>query len=506
MVQRVPKPFLEGSSADDFNLHGFVPHPMKETLHPRGRMAEILIVDDDIMLAEMLTGYLQRAGHRAASAATLATGLDMAAGGHYEVIFLDVQMPDGNGLAALPRFAEVVSGPEIIIMTGSGDPDGAEKAIQSGAWSYLEKPHVLRDLLLPLTRALQYREERKKINHIPVALKRDAIIGRSPALLQCLDQLATAAASEASVLLTGETGTGKELFARAIHDNSNRADRAFVVVDCASLPETLIESTLFGHIKGAFTHADRTTSGLIKTAHGGTLFLDEVGELPERVQKTFLRVLQEHRFRPVGATREEHSDFRLVAATNRDLDWLASRGLFRSDLLYRLRSLTLHLPPLRERKEDIRPLARHFLNRLCDRARIDSKGIADELFESLLIHDWPGNVRELQQTMEQVFASGIHLPTVFAYHLPDHIRVRMAVAALKEPSPVIAFRGPTMQNGPLPTWKDFRTEQEQFYLRSLHGITCGDIKEMCRLSGLSRARLYQLLSLHRIGPARHLPD
>lgn len=468
-------------------------------------MAEILIVDDDTMLAEMLAGYLQRAGHRATSAATLAAGLEMAAGGHYEVIFLDVQMPDGNGLATLPQFAEVASRPEIVIMTGSGDPDGAEMAIRSGAWSYLEKPHILRDLLLPLTRALQYREEKKRISQIPVVLKREAIIGTSPALLQCLDQLAKAAASEASVLLTGETGTGKELFARAIHDNSNRADRAFVVVDCASLPETLIESILFGHVKGAFTHADRTASGLIKTAHGGTLFLDEVGELPERTQKTFLRVLQEHRFRPVGATREERSDFRLIAATNRDLDRLASQGLFRSDLLYRLRSLTLHLPPLRERKEDIRPLARHFLNRLCDRARIDSKGIADELFESLSIHDWPGNVRELQQTMEQVFANGIHLPTVFAYHLPEHIRVRMAVAALKEPSRALPTPTPTRQTTPLPTWKDFRTEQEQFYLRYLHQTANGDVKEMCRLSGLSRARLYQLLSLHRIDPDRHRP-
>ena len=466
-------------------------------------MADILIVDDDPMLAEMLTGYLQRAGHHTASASTLTAGLEMAAGGHYEVIFLDVQMPDGNGLAALPLFAEVASGPEIIIMTGSGDSDGAKKAIQSGAWSYLEKPHILRDLLLPLTRALQYREEKKKISHIPVALKRDAIIGTSAALLQCLDQLAKAATSEANVLITGETGTGKELFARAIHDNSCRSDRTLVVVDCASLPETLIESTLFGHVKGAFTHADRTVSGLIKTAHGGTLFLDEVGELPERVQKTFLRVLQEHRFRPVGAIKEEHSDFRLVAATNRDLDQLASRGFFRPDLLYRLRSLTLDLPPLRERKEDIRPLARHFLNRLCDRARIDSKGIADELFDSLSIHDWPGNVRELQQTMEQVFANGIYLPTVFAYHLPEHIRVRKAVATFKEPSPGISILKPPLQTTPLPSWKDFKTEQEHFYLRYLHGVACGDIKEMCRLSGLSRARLYQLLSLHHVGPDRH---
>jgi len=462
-------------------------------------MANILIVDDDTMLSEMLIGHLERAGYQATAAATLGDGVELARQGSFDVIFLDVQMPDGNGLKAFSRFAAVASKPEIIIMTGSGDPEGAKKAIQSGAWSYLEKPHILSNLLLPLTRAMQYREEKKKISVIPVALKRDTIIGRSLCLSHCLDQLAKAATSEASVLITGETGTGKEVFARAIHDNSNRSGQAFVVVDCASLPETLIESTLFGHVKGAFTGADRTAAGLIKMADGGTLFLDEVGELPERIQKTFLRVLQERWYRPVGAAQEEHSDFRVIAATNRNLDQYVDQGRFRSDLLFRLRSLPLHLPPLRERKEDIRPLTRYFLARLCDRAKVGSKGIADEVFDDLMAYDWPGNVRELQQTLEQVFANAVHHPTLFAYHLPEHIRVCKTLERIAaEPSPGQAVALAHLAEPCPAPWKDFRAEKEKEYLLHLINCTKGSIREMCRVSGLSRARLYQLLNLHRL--------
>lgn len=465
-------------------------------------MAAILIVDDDTMLCEMLSAHLARADHFVKTVVTLREALPLAQQGNFDVIFLDVQMPDGNGLEWFPRFADTPSKPEIIIMTGSGDPDGAKKAIQSGAWSYLEKPHVLKNLLLPLTRALEYREEKKKIELVPVALKRDAIIGRSLVINNCLDQVARAAAGEANVLITGETGTGKEVFARAIHDNSNRTGQPFVVVDCASLPENLIESTLFGHIKGSFTGADRTVTGLVKMAHGGTLFLDEVGELPERIQKTFLRVLQERSFRPIGATKEEQSNFRLLAATNRDLAKNAADGSFRPDLLYRLRSLSLHLPPLRERREDIRPLCRYFLARLCDRAKISSKGISDEFFESLMAHDWPGNVRELQQTLEQVFANAIHHPTLFAYHLPEQIRVCKALKGFaRDQRKHTAPPSPPPLDQACPTdWKSYKAEQERNYLQHLFLFTQGNIMEACRVAGLSRARLYQLINLYDLSP------
>ena len=471
----------------------------------RSKMANILIVDDDLMLAEMLAGHLNRAGHQAKIAATLTQGIDEARSNTFDLIFLDVQLPDGNSLDVFSHFSEVQSKPEIIIMTGSGDPDGAKKAIQSGAWSYLEKPHVLRNLLLPLTRALQYREEKKKIGVIPVALKRDAIVGKSPCMINCLDQLAKAASSDASVLITGETGTGKEVFARAIHDNSNRSQQAFVVVDCASLPENLIESTLFGHIRGSFTGADRAASGLVKMAHGGTLFLDEIGELPERIQNTFLRVLQEHRYRPIGSTAEEYSNFRVVAATNRNLEEKVAAMTFRSDLLFRLRSFSLHLPPLRERKEDILPLTRYFLGRLCDRLKISYKGIADEFFEYLMAYEWPGNVRELQQTMEQVFANAIHHPTLYAYHLPEYIRVYMTLEGMQTEPAKMQADDTSRQNTPLP-WKDFKAGLEKEYMQRLLDFSRGSVKEACLISGLSRARLYQLINLHATSATKQSLD
>lgn len=239
--------------------------------------ADILVVDDDRTLCGMLVEHLRCSGQRADGANTLKDGLRLARDRAYDVIFLDVQMPDGNGLEYLPQFRAVPSTPEVIIITGKGDPNGAQQAISSGAWSYIEKPHVVRDLLLHLTRALQYREEKKRIRTVPVALKRDMIIGGSRQIRTCLDQTAKAAGCDTSVLITGETGTGKEIFARAIHENSHRAAGGFVVVDCASLPENLLESTLFGHTRGAFTGADQAKEGLIHHADGGTLFLDEVG-------------------------------------------------------------------------------------------------------------------------------------------------------------------------------------------------------------------------------------
>jgi two-component system NtrC family response regulator len=322
----------------------------------------------------------------------------------------------------------------------------------------------------------------------------------------CLDFVAKAAIGDASILLTGETGTGKEVFARTIHDNSPRASHPFVVVDCASLPENLIESTLFGHVKGSFTGAERTTNGLVKMAHGGTLFLDEVGEMPLRIQKTFLRVLQEHRFRPVGDSKEEYSNFRLIAATNRTLDVEVENGAFRADLLFRLRSLTLHLPSLRERKQDIRELTLFFLKRLCVLHKMSNKGIDDELIEYLLAYDWPGNVRELQQTIEQVFVNALHYPTLYAFHLPEHFRVRKTLASMTTaPLPALlpADIDTKPPGGPPSSWKDHKAASEYQYLKHLLAFTHGDIREACRVSGLSRSRLYQLINQYNLtGPER----
>jgi len=461
-------------------------------------MGKVLIIDDDEMMCKAMSTLVKQTGHYVTYALTLNHGLEQASAEAFDVVFLDVWMPDGNGLDLLPKIKETLSTPEVIIITASGDPDGAELAIRSGAWDYIEKTSSIKEMMLPLIRAFQYRQE-KLLKMAPVALKREGIIGNSPKMKACFDLMAQAAVSDANVLIVGETGTGKELFAQAIHDNSPRADKGFVVVDCAALPETLVESVLFGHKKGAFTGADMTQEGLIDQADGGTLFLDEVGELPLAIQRAFLRVLQERRFRPVGGKRERESNFRLVAATNRDLDQMTERGEFRKDLLFRLRSLTIELPALRERLEDIKDLARFHVTRLCDRYGVETKGFSSELFEVLTSYDWPGNIRELFNVLDGALTLAGSESVLFSMHLPMHIRVRMVRGSVnKEKSGIDTFKEGGDPAGQIPALRDFRQSLERQYLQDLISLTGRNIKQACRISGLSRSRLYQLLAKHNI--------
>ncbi len=460
-------------------------------------MARIIIIDDDELLCETLIDLLTRKGHTVSSAFTISEALEKCATEPFDVVFLDVRMPDGDGLKIIPELKKAPSDPEIIIMTGQGDPGGAEIAIKSGAWCYLEKSSITRELILPLTRALQYREE--KARTIPLrVLRREQIIGSSPQLNKSLDLLAKATGSDVNVMITGETGTGKEVFASTIHNNSPRAEEgSFVVVDCAALTETLVESILFGHAKGAFTGADRQNTGLILQADKGTLFLDEIGELPLSVQKSFLRVLQERSFRPVGGSTEEKSDFRLIAATNRDLDAMTESGRFREDLLYRLRSLVIDLPPLRERGGDIFELASYFVNMLSLRYGQKRKNFSPEFIEALNSYRWPGNVRELFQAMDRVFATAIDSPTFHTTHLPEEIRIDLAKSSLKGGHHHYADGWDGYRTNGLTSWKEYKYEVEYDYLQRLLALTDNNITEACRISGLSRARMYQLISKHK---------
>jgi two-component system, NtrC family, response regulator len=464
-------------------------------------MAAILIIDDDDLMCQSLSHVAQRRGHEVTCVHTIGAGLEKAACEPFDVVFLDVRMPDGNGLDILPRIREVPSAPEIVIMTGFGNPQGAELAIKSGAWDYIEKGSSAKEITLSLVRALEYRRQKQgegeKRN--VVALKRDEIVGTGPKLKECLDLVAQAAACDAGVLITGETGTGKELFARAVHYNSRRAAGNFVVVDCAALPETLIESLLFGHEKGAFTGAEQAREGLIRQANGGTLFLDEVGELPLSMQKAFLRVLQEHRFRPVGSQREVESDFRLVAATNRNLEQLARKGEFREDLLFRLRSFCIELPPLREHPEDVKALARHHLDRLCDRYGLAAKGFSPEFLKTLGAYSWPGNVREFVNALERTVTAAHFEPILFPQHLPSHIRIQVTQALVRHGAPT---EERSAAKPGVPKLHDFRetvyAQAEKQYLCDLMSLTGSDITKACQLSGLSQSRLYALLKTHEL--------
>jgi len=324
-------------------------------------------------------------------------------------------------------------------------------------------------------------------------LKRDTIIGNSPQITACLDQVAQAAGCDASVLITGPTGTGKEAFAQAIHDNSNRSSGNFVIVDCASLPENLVESILFGHVKGAFTGADKAREGLVKHADGGTLFLDEVGELPLTLQKKFLRVLQEHSYRPVGETKEIKSNFRVVAATNRNLQESILDGIFRDDLLFRLQAISIKLPPLRERIKDIRDLTVFYTEKLCNRYGLEVKGVSPEFIGALCLYEWPGNVRELFQVLENVVAYALDHQTLFTKHLPEHLRILQAQSGILKTNPGFSAQYGEESDHDFPSWKVYKNEYEEKYVQKLMLHANGKMKNACQISGLSRTRLYQLL-------------
>ena len=469
-------------------------------------MAKVLIIDDDDLFTGMLSQMVEKLGHESQCAFTYKAGLQAATTGEHDVVFLDVGLPDGSGLDLLPKFREMPSSPEVIIITGAGDADGAELAILNGAWDYIEKHSSAEHLLLHLIRALEYRKEKQTSRPSPV-LMLEGIVGKSPYMRACYELAAQAAGSEANVLVNGETGTGKEIFAKAIHHNSLRSSKRFVVVDCAALPGSLVESALFGHEKGAFTSADRSQEGLIKQADGGTLFLDEVGELNLDMQKAFLRVLEERRFRPVGSVSEIKSNFRLVSSTNRNLDQMVELGLFRKDLLFRLRGIRIELPPLRMRKEDIRELVIYYITKICENWDLKPKGFSPEFVEVLLFYEWPGNVRELIHALEGALVEARHEPILYPKHLPKDIRVKMARSAVNKHHNSTNNTRKVPSSWRLPNLRDYRQsaidEAERRYLIDLMTICKDNVREACGIANLSLPRLYALLKEKGISLKNH---
>ncbi|QTA83540.1 Two component system response regulator, sigma54-specific [Desulfonema limicola] len=471
-------------------------------------MAKILIIDDDEEICHVLFDLIKNINHQAEYFLTLEAGVKKALSEEYDVVFLDVHMPDGNGLEALQRIRNRDLPPEVIIITGEGDADGAETAIKNGAWDYIQKPLMSKDIILPLKRVLQYRNNIKQTGKPNLILKRDSIIGSSSRIKACLDILANAARSDTNVLITGETGTGKEIFARTLHANSNRLHKSFVVVDCAALPENLVESQLFGYEKGSFTGADKARGGLIKQADNGTLFLDEVCELNLPLQKAFLRVLQERSFRPIGSGMEIKSNFRLIAATNCNPENMVEQGLLRKDLLFRLRTVHIELPPLRERDDDIRELVKYYTEQICSRYNMQPKGFAPDLLDIMCSYNWPGNIRELFHALESTITNAEYEPILFPTHLPDNIRIQTARASITRKKQIItnqSSKQPKAQfsnNEFIPTYKEFResvlSSAEKNYLKHLMEYTRGNIKEAGRISKLGRTRLYTLMKKHNI--------
>ncbi len=474
-------------------------------------MTEILLVDDDVFVCNFLADCLQGLECRVSVAPTLGDGLRESRSKAYDLVFLDVGLPNGSGLDAIASLRSGPGNPEVIIVTGRADVAGAELALRYGAWDYLAKPLTPAEVRLPVLRALDYRRAGAACRRR--SFQMEGPVSMAPAMKACLEKAADAASSDVPVLVVGETGTGKELFARAIHDNSSRRAGPFVTLDCTVLPENLVESQLFGHEKGAFTGADRSRTGLVAQAHQGTLFLDEVGDLPSGAQAKLLRVLQEKVFRPLGGKEEVSSDFRLVSATHRDLSKMAVEGRFRHDLLYRISGLVIQLPPLRQRKEDILALVQYFLAQHARKEGGFLKGIAPDFLEALQAFDWPGNVRELFHVLATALAACGPRGVLFHRDLPWFVRVKVVQGQLTRKSPLAPTASSSepadlLDREPFPTLKAYRRchlgRLEKRYLEEALVRCAGDMEKACTLTGLSRSRLYALLKRHSL-PAAEPP-
>jgi two-component system NtrC family response regulator len=460
-------------------------------------MADVLIIDDDRVICDILVKMMEKIGHESCWALTGADGLEKVRQGMFDIVFLDVNLPDANGLDLIKTIKTVSSSPEVIIITGDSDPDGAEMAINSGAWNYLEKPFLRQELNLQVSRALEFRKEKGQVS-TPGILKRNGIIGESEAIESSLDQVSIAAYSDTNVLISGEQGIGKELFAKTIHLNSDRSENAFVIVDCSTLNENNVERVLFGHEKGAFAGAVSSKAGLLERADNGTLFLDEVSQLPMTIQKSFLRMVENLTFTRLGTKDEKISNFRVIATTSQDLEALCDQGEFRKDLYFKLKGISLPLPPLRRIKEDIVKMALHYINRFCSKYKIETKGVSPEFIDIITAYNWPGNVRELINAIDKAIASAKNEPTLYSIHLPSYIKAKVIKGLVRQNARLEKPSDDMYPDGKFPALAQVVERTEKMYLKQLLMHTNGDVKEACKISGISRSGMYSRLKKYQL--------
>jgi two-component system, NtrC family, response regulator PilR len=371
-------------------------------------VSRILVIDDEPSMRELLSIMLRKEGYEVALAESRATAAVALARGPVELVITDLRLPDGDGMEILRHVKSASPETTVVVMTAYGSTQTAVAALKLGAQDYLIKPFDVDELRIVVRNALERGQLQRENTRLRAELRArhglERLIGVSPPMVAVADMVRSIAATSSSVFVTGESGTGKELVAHAVHAVSPRRDAPFVSINCGALPETLFESELFGHVKGAFTDAHQHKKGLFEAAHRGTLFLDEVGEMPASMQVKLLRALQERRIRRVGGTDEIDVDVRVIAATNRAVDSLIEEGRLRQDLFYRLNVIHIHVPPLRERREDIPVLAQHFVERLAREMGKSVERVSPEALALLERHAWPGNVRELENVIERAVA------------------------------------------------------------------------------------------------------
>jgi two-component system response regulator AtoC len=388
-------------------------------------LKRILIVDDEESMRHVLSIMLKKAGFDVEAAANGQLALDALQRGAFDAVLCDIRMPELDGVGFLKALGDRAQDLTVVMMSAFGTIDTAIEAMKLGAYDYISKPFKSDEILLTLRKAEERerlrRDNARLLSEVQQTYSYDSIVGKSAPMQEVFKTLQKVSGYKSTVLLMGESGTGKELLARAIHYNSPRRDRAFVAVNCGAIPENLLESELFGHLKGAFTDASRNKKGLFEEAHEGTLFLDEIGELPLPLQVKLLRVLQEEEIRRVGDVKAIKIDVRVIAATVKDLEKEVKGGRFREDLFYRLNVLPLHVPPLRARKDDIPVLVDHFVRKHNARLEMKVSGLTPEALELLIEYEWPGNVRELENVIERalVLTDTLHIQVI---NLPPSVR------------------------------------------------------------------------------------
>jgi two-component system response regulator HydG len=454
----------------------------------------ILLVDDDATLADTLALGLRKRGFDVATRTSAAEAMQALEGEDFDVVVTDLNMRGMGGLELCERVVANRPDVPVVVLTAFGNLESAISAIRAGAYDFINKPVEIDVLAIAAERAAAHHRLRDEVRRLRVeagkAPRFDTLVGRSPAMEVVYDLVDRVAASDATILVSGESGTGKEVVARAIHAHGRRRSGPFVAINCAAMPESLLESELFGHAKGAFTDAKTAEPGLFSRASHGTIFLDEIGDMPLGLQPKLLRVLQERTVRPVGGRDEVPVDVRVIAATNRDLESAIEEGRFREDLYYRINVVHVPLPPLRARVGDILPLAQHFLSLFASRADKNVAGIAAPAAEKLVAYGWPGNVRELQNCMERAVAL-TRFEQVVVDDLPEKIRDYRrshVLVASDDPSELVPLE-----------------EVERRYVARVMEAVGGNKTAAARILGIERKRLYRMLERLEIDPGPGAP-
>jgi two-component system response regulator GlrR len=444
-------------------------------------LGKILVVDDDRSLLELLRMRLESADYEVVATFKENEAIEAARAQTFDLSIVDLQLSHQDGISFMEELHLILPEMPVIILTAYGTIESAVEAMKRGAFSYVTKPFDPQQLLLQIEKALENRKLTSEIKRLKGLLEEkydfENIIARSGKMQKVLELISQIARTDSTVFIHGESGTGKELIAKAIHLASERKTKPFVAINCAALPEPLLESKLFGHEKGAFTGAVRSAKGVFSQAHEGTIFLDEIGDMSPSIQAKVLRVLQERQFYPLGSERLLEVDVRVIVATNKDLKEEVKKGLFREDLFYRIHVIPIYLPPLRERKEDIPALVEHFLKKYRQQTKKEVKGLTSPAMQRLMLHNWPGNVRELENMIE------------YAVALTQQDMINEEF--------ILQTKGIDAESqGALKPLKEARDDYEKTYLINLLDLCKGNVSKAAKLAGKYRADFYNLLKKH----------